>query len=370
MAPVHYHHGKFPPASLDLARLLPLIGPASAALARYEGLLLAIPNARVLIAPLTTQEAVLSSKIEGTQATMGEVLEFEASEDSATGAKLHDIQEVLNYRAAMLYALEAREKLPLSQRLLRETHEVLMSGVRGQNKTPGDYRRIPNWIGPEGCGVEQARFVPPGADQIPDLMTAWEKYLHQQVPDKLVQLAILHAEFEAIHPFLDGNGRLGRLLVPLFLVEKKLLASPNFYISAYFESHRDEYYERLRAVSADDDWTGWCEFFLIAMTAQAKDNENKARAILSLYQLKKEWIAQKTKSHHAILALDWFFNRPIFKVSDFIKGSTIPETTAKRVLRVVRDEGLLIELHPNSGRRSAVLVFPELLNIAEGKTVF
>jgi Fic family protein len=370
MAVVRYHQGRFPPPQLDWERLIPLIGPANAAVARYEGVLHGIPNAQVLLSPLMSQEAVLSSKIEGTQATLGEVLEFEAAEESATGAKRDDIQEVLNYRRAMRHAVSALEKLPLSQRVARDTHRVLMQGVRGENKAPGDYRRIPNWIGPPGCTVETARFVPPGADRVPDLMSGWEKYLHGEAPDKLVQLAILHAEFEAIHPFLDGNGRIGRLLVPLFLVDKKLLTSPDFYVSAYLEARRDEYYDRLLAVSRDGDWTGWCAFFLTALTEQARDNEAKAKAILDLYAQKKEWITDETHSQHAIRALDWFFSQPIFMVSHFVDLSQIPGRTASRIVRLARDGGLLRELRPASGRRSAILVFPDLLNIADGRSVF
>lgn len=370
MSPILYHLGKFPPVTLDWPRLLPLIGPASAALARYDGILHGIPNANVLLSPLTTQEAVLSSKIEGTQATFGEVLEFEAAEETATGEKRHDILEVLNYRTALRHAVKLMAELPLSQRLIKESHRVLMQGVRGQNKTPGDYRRIPNWIGPAGCSLEQARFVPPGADQLPEAMSAWEKYLHGDALDKLVQLAILHAEFEAIHPFLDGNGRLGRLLVPLFLVDKKLLSSPNFYISAFLEANRDEYYQRLLAVSANDDWTGWCEFFLRAMIEQAQSNQSKAKAIMDLYRDKKEWIAELTHSHHSVKALDWFFCRPIFKTPDFVVTSGIPRPTANRIVRLAREKGLLRTLRPQMGRRPATLVFPELLNIAEGQPVF
>ncbi|MCC7145112.1 MAG: Fic family protein [Phycisphaeraceae bacterium] len=312
MPATKYHQGKFPPASLDLHRLWPLIGPAHAAVARYEGVLHGIPNANVLLTPLTTQEAVLSSKIEGTQATFGEVLEFEAAGEAVGGEKRDDIQEVLNYRTALRHAIKLMDKLPLSQRLVRESHKVLMQGVRGQNKTPGEYRRIPNWIGSPGCAVEAARFVPPPADCLPEAMSQWEKYLHGDAPDKLVQLAILHAEFEAIHPFLDGNGRLGRLLVPLFLVDKKLLSSPNFYVSAFLEANREEYYDRLLAVSRDDDWTGWCAFFLKAMIVQAAGNEAKAKAILELYRRKKEWIAELTHSHHAVKALDWLCRKHLF----------------------------------------------------------
>lgn len=329
-----------------------------------------IPNAQVLLSPLFSHEAVLSSRIEGTQATLGEVLEFEAAADTASADKRDDILEVLNYRKAMLYAVDALKRLPLSLRVIRETHRELMAGVRGRDKTPGEYRRTANWIGPPGAGIEAARFIPPGANHVEPLLSHWERYLHEQVQDTLVQLAILHAEFEAIHPFLDGNGRLGRLLVPLFLVHKQLLGSPSFYVSAFFEAQRDQYYERLLAVSRDDDWTGWCVFFLGAMTAQARQNEVKAKAIFDLYARRKSWIQQQTHSQYAVQALDWFFARPVFTTSDFVASARIPKPTASRMVREVRDAGVLMELRPSRGRTPAILFFPELLNIAEGRAVF
>jgi Fic family protein len=370
MPATKYHEGRFPPQDLDWQRLLPLIGPANAAVARYEGALLGIPNAGVLLSPLSTQEAVLSSRIEGTQATFGEVLEFEAEGTASSTEKRDDIHEVLNYRLALRQAVKAMEKLPLSQRVIKGAHHVLMQGVRGQNRSPGEYRKISNWIGPAGCTVETARFVPMGAEHVPDAMSGWERYLHADALDRLVQLAILHAEFEAIHPFLDGNGRLGRLLVPLFLVDKQLLSSPNFYISAYLESHREEYYERLLSVSREGDWTGWVKFFLTAIIEQAKANDSKVRAILNLYRQKKDWIVEETHSHHAIRALDWFFSRPIFKTSDFVASSGISKPTANRILQLIRKKGFLKEIRKPSGRRPATLAFPELLNIAEGRKIF
>jgi Fic family protein len=372
MSPVNYHLGHFPPAELDWPRLIPLIGPANAAIARYEGVLHGIPNANVLLSPLTAQEAVLSSRIEGTQATLGEVLEFEAEgldEDESTPKKA-DIHEVLNYRAALLKATAQLDKLPLSQRLIKDAHRVLMRGVRGRNKSPGEYRRIPNWIGPHGCTIEEARFVPCAADHLPDAMSAWESYLHADAPDLLVQLALIHAEFEASHPFLDGNGRLGRLIVPLFLYEKDLLSSPNFYISEYLEQNRDAYYERLLAVSCDGDWTGWVAFFLQALTAQARTNQERALSILDLYNERKAWIAEQTHSQYAVRALDWFFTKPIFKTSDFVATAGIPKPTASRIIREVKEAGVLVEVRPASGRRAAVLAFRELLNLAEGQEVF
>lgn len=369
---VQYHQGKFPPETLDWPRLLPLIGPANAAIARYEGVLHGIPNPNVLLSPLTAQEAVLSSRIEGTQATLGEVLEFEAQGDlfDESTPKKADIREVLNYRAALNEATRLLAELPLSQRLIRQTHGVLMQGVRGRNKDPGEYRRIANWIGPAGCSLEEARFVPCAADRLPQAMGAWEQYLHAEAPDKLVQLAIVHAEFEAIHPFLDGNGRLGRLIVPLFLYANGLLSRPNFYLSDYLESHRDEYYEKLLTVSRDDDWSGWVEFFLKALIAQAHANQTKAQAIHALYRQRKDWITDVTHSQYGVRALDWMFARPIFKTSDFAETAEIPRPTANRILRVVRENGLLTELQPASGRRAAILALAELLNIAEGRDVF
>jgi Fic family protein len=370
---VLYHRGGFPPGELRWVELIPLLGPANAAVARYEGVLHGIPNPNVLLSPLTAQEAVLSSRIEGTQATLGEVLEYEAGgdqTDESTPQKA-DIREVLNYRAALHEALRLLDGLPLSQRLIRATHAVLMQGVRGRNKSPGEYRRVPNWIGPEGCGIEDARFVPCPVEALPQAMQSWEAYIHDTAPDLLVQLAIVHAEFEAIHPFLDGNGRLGRLLVPLFLKSKGLLTTPNFYLSEFLERHRDEYYERLLAVSRDGDWTGWCAFFLRAIIRQAEENERKAQAIHALYTTRKDWMVEVTRSQYSGRALDWFFSRPIFSASDFVAHVEIPEPTAQRILREVRnaENPLLTVLRPSSGRRAAVLAFPDLLNICEGRSV-
>ncbi len=369
--PVQYHAGKFPPASLQWERLIPLIGPAAAALARYEGVLSAVPNANLFLSPLTTQEAVLSSKIEGTQATMGEVLEFEAQADMFEGQEERkaDIWEVINYRRAMWRAAELLDELPLCQRVIKEAHMVLMDGVRGHSKAPGEYRKIPNWIGPPGCTIEEARYVPISADKLPKAMSTWEKFIHEDVPDRLVQLALLHAEFEALHPFLDGNGRLGRMCVPLFMNKTGLIRQPTFYISAYFEAHREEYYERLLAVSRDDDWTGWCAFFLEAVKEQAAVNEDKTRQILKLYEEKKTEISGLTRSQYAIFAIDFLFQRPIFTSTDFLKLGDIPRPTAQRILALLRDHGILRVLRESAGRRPATLCFRELINITEGAEV-
>lgn len=369
--PARYHYGKFPPQSLDWTRLVPLIGPASAAVARYDALLQAIPNPSLLLAPLTTQEAVLSSRIEGTQATMGEVLAFEAGADSEMPReRLDDIQEVLNYRKAVRAAEEMMKTLPLSQRVLLEAHRVLLSGVRGQNKAPGEYRRIPNWIGPAHCTEATARFVPISAGDIPEAMGRWEKMIHSEAGDKLVTLAIAHAEFESIHPFLDGNGRLGRMLVPMYLFEHKIIHRPMFYLSSYLEARRDEYYDRLLSVSSEDDWTGWTEFFLVAISEQAKANFDKARATLDLYNDLKNQVVDWTRSQYAVRALDWIFGSPIFSGPDFAATTEIPKPTAKRILAVFRDKELVRPIVEGRGRRAGIFMFPRLLNLTEGYEAF
>ena len=370
MAPVYYHAGRFPPHErLDWAALIPFIGPAAAAVARYDGTLAAIPNTRILLAPLMTREAVLSSRIEGTQATMGEVLEFEAGREPESPARRDDIWEVLNYRAAMRRAEESLRELPLSQRVVREAHSVLLSGVRGEGKAPGEYRKTPNWIGAPGCTVGEAKFVPIGADRLPDAMSAWERYIHQECPDRLIKLAILHAEFEALHPFLDGNGRLGRMLVPLLLWQDGLIQEPTFYISAYFETHRDAYYEGLLAVSRDDDWTGWCRFFLEAVRMQAEDNLTKAKGIIFLYEDLKRRVPELTRSRYAIHSLDWIFGHPIFSASDFANGTGMSGRTARRILDALREGGVLRVIAPGSGRRTTVFAFSDLLSLTESEAV-
>ena len=370
--PVKYHYNKFPPKKINWEELIPLIGPASAALARYDGILSVIPNPAVLLSPLATQEAVLSSKIEGTQTTIGEVLEFEAEKEGNgfTPEKKADINEVLNYRKAIWKAVDLLRELPLCNRIIREAHKVLMDNVRGHDKAPGDYRNTQNWIGAKGSPIEQARFVPISPDKLQNGMSSWEKYIHKDAQDKLIQLAVLHAEFESLHPFNDGNGRIGRMFVPLFLHKAGLSQSPMFYVSAYFESNRDEYYDRLLSVSKDDDWTGWCLFFLKAVEIQATDNQKKATEILKLYEQKKTEIHELTHSQYTLHTLDFIFERPIFRSTELAKTGKVPSPSAKKILLDLRNAGIIKIIRESSGRMAAFFAFPELLNIAEGRKVF
>lgn len=361
-----------PLSDLDYRLLLPLVGQANAALGRYDALLQSIPNPAVMLSPLTTQEAVLSSKIEGTQATVDEVLEQEAGM-LKEGAKFQDIQEISNYRQALFAARAYLQDYPIRLSFVRELHRIVMSSVRGQDKTPGEFRKDQNWIGTRGCSMEQASFVPPNPFQLPNHLQAWERYLDTDDVDFLLQTAVVHAQFELLHPFKDGNGRIGRILIPLFLYQKRALSQPMFYLSEYLEIHRDDYYQRLKAISAEKDWNSWIAFFLRAVATQASQNSVRVAAIQALYEEMKRAIQEATHSQYTVHILDAIFSKPIFRSSDLAqqlyREYGIHEKTTSSLLRQVRHAGILRELQAGSGRRPAVLCFPRLLNLAEGREV-
>lgn len=351
---------------LDKAALFTAVGEANAALARYDGLLIGMVNPAVMLSPLTNQEAVLSSKIEGTQATVEEVLEHEAGQEHDED-KRQDINEILNYRQALILAKESVLDRPIRLSLIRELHRILMNSVRGENKEPGQFRKDQNWIGSPGCTIEEATFVPPSPLQLMGHLNAWEVYLNSDDIDAIVQTAIVHAQFEMIHPFKDGNGRIGRLLIPLFLYRKGRLTSPMFYLSAYLERNRDEYYARLRAISQEADWTGWCAFFLRAVTAQAKENGATLRGIMDLYEVTKVQMRDITHSPHSAQLVDALFDRPIFTAADIARRADVPKPTVHKLIKSLLDEGMLDTVRAASGRRPAILTFAELLNTLERK---
>ena len=363
-----YQPEELPLNALDWRLLFGLVGQANAELARYDGLLQAIINPAVMLSPLTTQEAVLSSRIEGTQATVDEVLEHEAGMERE-GEKGKDIQEIINYRSTLRMAHDSLTDRPITLGFVREIHRNLLNSVRGQNKTPGEFRTDQNWIGRPGATREEATFVPPSPLQLHDHLEAWQRYVESDDIDFVLQTAVVHAQFELIHPFKDGNGRIGRLLIPLFLYRKKKLSQPMFYLSSYLEQNRDEYYQRLRDISGRGDWNGWIAFFMRAVTIQSKENISKVKASIQLYGEMKARVQEITHSQYSMNVLDFMFNRPIFRPTDFVNESGIHEPTAHGLLRQIRDAGILVELQPRSGRRPGVLCFPALLRIVEGKDV-
>jgi Fic family protein len=348
------------------------MGKANRALAHYDGILHSVPNPEILLSPLTTQEAVLSSRIEGTQATLSEVFRFEAGEEPEQESHRLDIQEIINYRAALRDAEKSLGTRPFNLNLLLEIHGQLLDSVRGRNKGRGHFRRVQNWIGAPGCSIEQADFVPPEPLMLMRYLDNWEKYYHSERPDPLVQLAVVHAQFEIIHPFLDGNGRIGRILIPLFLYEKNLLTRPIFYLSAYLEENRGEYVARLRALGSDAPaWNEWILFFLTAIETQARRNADKARDIKALYEKLKSQVIELTRSQFAVPLLDVLFKNPIIPSSQVrLPGRSQPSRQAiSALLRSLREEGILKVVREGSGRRPQVLALAELLNLAEGKSV-
>lgn len=355
---------KLPLKSLNWIEFIHLIGKANFELARYEGILQGINNPSLFLSPLTTQEAVLSSKIEGTEATLEEVLEYEAL-PRKDGKKAEDIQEIINYRQAMFYAVNYLRTHPISLNLCRKIHYGLLDSVRGRDKARGEFRKTQNWIGKHGSAIEQATYIPPPPDRLMEFLSNLEDYIHAEEKDRLVQLAIVHAQFEIIHPFLDGNGRVGRILIPLFLVEKGMLSSPVFYISAYLDEHRDIYYKKLNNITQNNNWEEWIAFFLTAVIEQSKGNTQKAKAILDLYEEMKQEIAQLVRSQFSIRALDTIFESPILSATAFIKRSNIPKASAMRILHELKERGILTILVEAKGRRPAVMVFGKLMDITK-----
>jgi Fic family protein len=359
-----------PPKNLDFLSLMPLMGKANRSIALLEGLFHGIPNPDVLLSPFTTQEAVLSSKIEGTQADFEAVLKFEAGESPDEPSRQEDIHEIINYRKALRLSEELLKNRPFCLNTLLHLHSVLMDSVRGHNKGRGHFRRIQNWIGKPGSKIEEADFIPPSPLHLLDHMNRWEAYWHSDAPDVIVQLAIIHAQFEILHPFIDGNGRLGRMLIPLFIYEKKILSRPCFYLSAFFETHRDEYISHLRYLGQPGSWSRWCAFFLRGVAIQAEQNTNKARAILNLYEDLKKRIIDITHSRHAIPLLDFMFEKPIFQGSEIAKLPNMPSAqTVAQMLRQLKANRILRTLREGSGRRPTILAMPELINLCEGKKI-
>ena len=371
MAPVHYHQGAFPPTErLDWQRLAPSLSSASQTLGRYENALADVPNSSVLFSIMTRKEAEYSSRIEGTQATMEDVLRFEAGQEPESLHLREDIREVINYRDALQQARELLEHHSLSQDIILELHQTLLSGARGQDKNPGAFRAIDNFIGKPGSTKHDASYVPVRYSRMHGALDTWLSYTLYDPSVPLLKVALMHAEFEAIHPFSDGNGRLGRILIPLMMWQYGLIPEPRFNISVRLENIRVEYIERLQAVSRNDDWTGWCEFFLKVVETQASNDLAKMHSIRVLYDRMKHWITAVGRSKYGIHILDGIFNRPIFTTSSLVDETGIPVRAARRILERLTDSGILTEVRPGRGQNPSVFLFTELLRVVEDETKF
>jgi len=257
------------------------------------------------------------------------------------------------------------KKRPTCLNLCKEMHYILLGSVRGRNKARGEFRTVQNWIGSPGSPIEKATYVPPPPDRLVEFLANLEEYMHFEEKDRLVQLALIHAQFEIIHPFLDGNGRLGRILIPLFLVDKGMLKAPVFYVSEYIDENRDVYYSRLGEITRNNDWESWIEFFLTTVIEQSKINSRKAKAILDLYDSMKEEIEEKLHSQYSIRTLDTIFQSPLFNTSVFIEKSGIPTSSAFRILRILKRNKIITTLFKGSGKRSSLMAFEKVLDIVD-----
>ncbi|MFZ1466873.1 MAG: Fic family protein [Anaerolineae bacterium] len=340
-----------PPDLPPDAELMLASADAAYAVGELAALGRTIVNPHLLIGPFVRREAVLSSRIEGTQADVADLYAYEAGRLSGLAAtqSSDDVREVANYVEALEYGLARLASLPVSLRLMRELHGRLMQGVRGKHATPGEFRRSQNWIGRPGCSLNEAEYVPPPPDEVLAALDAFEKYLHtDDIQPRLVRLAFIHQQFEAIHPFLDGNGRIGRLLISLLLVEWGLLPLPLLYLSAYFERERQTYYDLLWRVNADGDWRSWTLFFLHGVAEQARDASARAKR---LQDLQAEWRAHIIHARAPALTLvliDELFRSPMVTIPHVAKLLGVTYHSAQRHVERLLHAGILTQVSDQS----------------------
>ena len=361
---VDYHYGKFPPEIPGIGSLIKPLMAASAALARYDQTLRTMHNGEILLAPLRNQEAVISSRMEGTVSTLDEILRYEA-EAEADGEEINtrfrsEVIEVALYSRAMRMAQQSMQVgQPLSPFMLRSAHKILLSFGRGAAKNPGEFKTEQNYLADRNR--RRILFVPIKPEFLNDGMGRLFDYVGSDQHETITRSAIAHVEFESLHPFADGNGRIGRMLIPLMLWQGGILTQPYFYVSAYLEEHREEYLDRMRAVSSNGDWLGWLGFMLEAYETQANRNLEKSERISSLYDKMKERFRGMLHSQWSTVAVDFVFTRPVFRGSQFAARSGIPPQTAYRFLRNLQNHKLLNLLEPAAGRRPALYSFEPLL---------
>ena len=348
-----------PPLTWDEGLTVSL-SSADRAVGRLAGEGRRLTNPHLLIRPFVRKEAVLSSRIEGTQATLGELLAAEAG--AAVERSPADLREVGNYVAALEYAVERLESLPLSLRLVREMHERLMHGVRGGVATPGEFRRSQNWIGPPGCTLNDATYVPPPPPELTPCLDGWERFLRDDTLPPLVHAGIAHAQFEAIHPFLDGNGRVGRLLITLLLIARGIIPSPLLYLSAYFEATREEYYACLLGVTQRGEWEEWLTYFLRGITLQSEDAVER---IQRLDNLLSQWKRELSggQSRLPARALDLFVENPFWTVRGVAERLEVAFTTAQRAIDRLERAGVVAQVREQ--RRNRVYCAADILDVLE-----
>lgn len=363
---VDYHYDQFPPATLDYEQLSGPLTKAASSLARYDQMLRGMHNSTILLAPLRSQEAVVSSRMEGTISTLDEVLQYGADEedDAHTGTQQirSETIEVFAYQRAMRRAQQALEQgQPFSEHLIRATHSTLLAFGRGAEKKPGQYKSEQNYIGEKGRN--KISFTPINPLHLIDGMQKLLAYIENDDVIPLIRTAMSHIEFEALHPFEDGNGRVGRMMITLLLWHLGVISEPHFYVSGCLEENRDEYIETMRRVSEHGDWTAWAVFFLRILDEQANRNIEIAEKIDNLYEEMKVVFREVLNSQWAAKAQDFMFANPTFRNNRFTGKSGIPKPTAIRISRTLHEHGILRQIIPASGRSAAMFSFEPLLEI-------
>ena len=349
------------PAEVELTpRLARAMSDADHLVGQLAGEGRSLLNPHLLMRPFVTREAVQSSRIEGTQATLGELLAADAG--AAVERSGDDLREVGNYVVALEHGMNRLDSLPLSLRLIREVHAKLMQGVRGDHATPGEFRRSQNWIGPPGCTLANAGYVPPPVDELMNCLGQWENFLHDRSLPPLIQVGMLHYQFEAIHPFLDGNGRVGRLLITLFLIERGILPTPLLYLSAFFEATRSDYYDRLAAVTHEAAWSRWLEYFLNGVARMSADAISRAERINSLLA---SWRAEAAggASKTASMLVDLLAENPFWTIKGASKRLDVAYTTAQRAIEKLQRFAILEQI--DDAKRGRVYCAKQLMAILD-----
>jgi Fic family protein len=362
---VHYHYDRFPPKNLNYNDLINNIIKATAAIARYDQMLKNLHNNEILLAPLRSQEAVISSRIEGTISTIDEILQYEADSADNDAEALNvrsDVIETVLYQRALRNAQKAmKEGYPLSTSFIKQLHQQLLYLGRGATKSPGEFKKEQNYLADQVKKTIQ--FVPVSPEKLIDGLDNLFDYLQTSNDPVLIKTALMHLEFEALHPFKDGNGRIGRMLITLFLWNQGVISEPHFYISGFLEEHKDEYIDTMRSVSANDNWGQWCNFFLEAVEKQAIKNLQIAEQIKILYEEMKMRFAETLSSKYSVQALDFIFTNPVFRNSKFTKSAGIPGPTAANFTRRLLEAGYLVTRQEAAGRRPALYSFEPLMKL-------
>lgn len=336
---------------ITLEPFISLLSDADHALARLDAATEFLPNPDLFVKMYVRKEAVLSSQIEGTQASMSDLLDHEAG--ATPSERRDDVEEVGNYIEAVHFGIDRLADLPISVRLIREIHQRILQGVRGQNRAPGQFRKAQNWIGPAGCTIEQATYIPPPANLVDDLLADMERFINndQRFP-VLIRAALVHQFFESVHPFWDGNGRVGRLLISLMLIDEGRLQKPTLYLSDYFKRHRSDYYEALQRIHDNDDLEGWIEFFLRGIRQVAEDGNETARQIQALREEHRRLVASRLdNSPRALVLLEKLFERPAVTVPTVAELIDRSYPIANDMVEKFEGLGLLVEVTGNKRNR-------------------